>query len=627
MTLANESAGIGVWELDIETDTLVWDDQMRRLYGREPAESSSGYETWVSLVHPDDRSRAIREVDLALNGSRVFDTEFRIVRSDGEIRHVKASGTILRSGSGKPTRMIGINYDVTERRLAEENLKRSEARFSSLAHAAPLAIAIRDCDGKIQWVNEEMCRRFGNRQDDYVGKTARDIHPPDIADEVVRLDNLIIATGNPQVIELCFDIPNSNKRIEINVRFPIKDKDGVVIGLGSAGLDITERRSIEQQLLQAQKMEIVGQLTGGVAHDFNNLLQVIETNLSLAIETADLDSRAKGLIESALSSGRRGASLTHQLLAFSRKQMLYPRIVNLHDFVGGMTKLLARTLGEDVAIRTDIAGRVHGIYVDEHGLANALLNLAVNARAAMPNGGNLTIASSAVELDQEAVSGAIHLAAGRYVEIAVSDTGCGMTEETRLRAFEPFFTTKGVGEGTGLGLSMVYGFARQSGGGASIESELGKGTTVRILLPAGAVEAEANDDDQVAATTIEHATKVLLVEDDGAVRKSTVMLLKAIGCEVTDTDRAALVVDILKGNDDIGLLISDVVLPGGANGVEVAKKATEIRPDLKVILVSGYPDATLAKSGVSEENFFLLPKPFSKTALAEAIFKVMSEKV
>ena len=216
---------------------------------------------------------------------------------------------------------------------------------------------------------------------------------------------------------------------------------------------------------------------------------------------------------------------------------------------------------------------------------------------------------------------------GDYVEVAVSDTGIGMSEETLQRAFEPFFTTKNVGEGSGLGLSMVFGLARQSGGTATIESELDKGTTVRILIPAAIDEAKESGSDRQEGSAAIHATKVLLVEDDADVRKSTVRVLRIIGCEVTEVESAAPVAEILKNDGGIELLVSDVVLPGGVNGVELATEAVALRPDLKVILVSGYPDTTLAKSGLSEANYFLLPKPFSKTALSEAIATVMGKKV
>ena len=387
-------------------------------------------------------------------------------------------------------------------------------------------------------------------------------------------------------------------------------------------------KSAEEQLHQAEKLKAVGQLTGGIAHDFNNLLQVIETNLDLARELVrNTSPDAAEMIEAALNSERRGAELTQKLLAFSRKQTLRPHRVSLNDWLPGEVRLLSRTLGEDIEIRTEPTTDEVLVDVDEGTLTNALLNIAINARAAMPFGGTLTLSTSRHHFAEGIPIENDSLPSGDYVELAVSDTGIGMSDETLQRAFEPFFTTKDVGEGSGLGLSMVYGFARQSGGTVTIESELDKATTVRILLPAATEEATEAGSNRHEGSAANHTTKVLLVEDDTEVRKSTVLLLKSVGCEVIETDKAAPVYDILNKNDGINLLITDVVLPGGVNGVEVARQAVALRPDLKVILVSGYPDAILAKSGLSEANYLLLPKPFSRTALSEAIATVMGEKV
>jgi PAS domain S-box-containing protein len=377
-----------------------------------------------------------------------------------------------------------VRFPLVRLNRAIDALRASEAQFRSLASAAPMAIAIKDLAGRFQWTNDEMSRRTGMTRDELIGKTTLDIHAKEIADEIVRLDRLVLATCEPQIAEVDVRSASGDTLPELNVRFPIVDEDGDVIGLGSAAVDISAQRAAENQLRQAQRLQAVGQLTGGIAHDFNNLLQVVEASLGLAKVIAPGESKLAELIDAALKAGRRGAELTRKLLAFSRQQLLRPERLDVDAWLQNETSLLARTLGEDVMVQATSCGHPVEIVVDEGNLTNAILNLAINARTAMPKGGTLTFSTSRKRFDAGIPIENDVLPAGDYVEIAVTDTGCGMTEEILSRAFEPFFTTKGVGEGSGLGLSMVYGFTRQSGGTVFIESEVGKGTTVRILLPA-----------------------------------------------------------------------------------------------------------------------------------------------
>ena len=517
-----------------------------------------------------------------------------------------------------------LQAEAGQRRQTERKLRKSEARFLSLAKAAPMVIVIRDLDGRIQWANEEMSRRTGMSLDEMVGKTSHDIHAPEVADEIARLDQKALESHEPQLVELTVRSQRGESWPELNVRFPIEDGEGNVVGLGAVALDMTKQRAIELQLRQAQKLQVVGQLTGGIAHDFNNLLQVIQTNLELAMPTVIDRPTVTKLIEGALRAGRRGASLTEKLLAFSRRQTLRPAPLDLKGWIRTELSLLSRTLGEDVQIETRIEDSSVIVVVDEGALTNALLNIAINARAAMPKGGRLVITVRRQHLERETPIENDMLPKGDYVEIAVSDTGCGMSEEVLRQAFEPFFTTKDVGEGSGLGLSMVYGFARQSGGMVSIESELDRGTTVRILLPVADERPQLADSPPPERQERIHTLKVLLVEDDQDVRESTVAVLQSLGCEVIEAEHAGPVPGLLCQHDDIDILISDVVLPGGRNGVELVEDALDLRPDLKVILVSGYPEGTLEKSGLTETRFPLLGKPFTTAELSEALARVMA---
>jgi len=388
-----------------------------------------------------------------------------------------------------------VRLPLTGLRKAVDALRESEARFRSLAAAAPMAITILDLGGHVQWANREVLRRFGMPLDELKGKTAHDFHTHEIAEDIARLDELVLAQRKPQIAEFDVRTANGNGWPEIHVRFPIEDDSGRVVGLGSAALDISSQRSAEDQLRQALKMQVVGQLSGGVSHDFNNILQVVETNLALAKLSIHDAPHATKLIDAALVAGRRGADLTTKLLAFSRQQTLNPRRLDLNAWLIGETGVLARTLGENLEILARPCDEALDALVDESSLTSALLNLVLNARTAMPDGGTITVSVGRRLLGPSDDNA---LPAGDYVEVSVTDTGTGMTTEVLNRAFEPFFTTKEVGQGSGLGLCMVYGFARQSGGTVEIESAPGKGTTVRILLPTTPAEDEAGSTDGMA---------------------------------------------------------------------------------------------------------------------------------
>ncbi|MBL6945129.1 MAG: PAS domain-containing protein [Rhodospirillales bacterium] len=519
--------------------------------------------------------------------------------------------------------LADLAWDIVERKNAETSLRESEERSSKAFKLSPVPSGIARIDDGCHFdVNDQWVLVMGYSREEAIGRTVEDLGIwDDITQRAVLVDRLR-RDGVVHDFDAVFVTKHGEKKSMV--------LDGHIIEINGkqrlllAFRDVTAHNQMERQLLQAQKMETVGQLTGGVAHDFNNLLQVIQGNLELAKNSIAGGSRAEELVDRALVAGHRGAKLTQQLLAFSRKQTLRPERLDACSLVEGMSTLLARTLGEDISIETTFADGPANVIVDENGLTNALLNLALNARAAMPKGGTLTVAVGARHIDKDIPVENDVLASGDYVEISVTDTGSGMSRHALEHAFEPFFTTKEIGEGSGLGLSMVYGFARQSGGNATIESELGQGATVRLVLPAATGEAALANGVQAAGRNLRHAIKVLLVEDDADVRDSTVMVLTSFGCQVIEADNAAPVAGILEKDDGIELLISDIVLPGEKNGVELAQEAVRLRPGLKVILVSGYPEGTLEKSGLSDTEFLLLSKPFSKEALSEAMVTVMA---
>ncbi|MFL5051294.1 MAG: ATP-binding protein [Xanthobacteraceae bacterium] len=394
------------------------------------------------------------------------------------------------------------------------------------------------------------------------------------------------------------------------------------------------RRKAEELLRQAQKMEAVGQLTGGIAHDFNNLLTIVLGGLDLigrhipALGASPAVARITRAREMAVQGAQRAVTLTNRLLAFSRQQPLTPKPIDANKLVGGIGEFLRRSLGESIALETVLAGGLWSIHADANQLENTLINLALNARDAMPNGGQLTIETANCYLDESYVGSLpepVH--AGQYVMIAVGDTGAGMDRDTVEKAFEPFFTTKGIGKGTGLGLSQVYGFVHQSAGHVKIYSELGHGTTVKIYLPrhAGAHEHASDDDRERDATLAAGAETILVVEDDDALRGYTVEILTELGYRVVDAASAAAALELIEQRADIDLLFTDVVMPGGVNGRELADQALRLRPGLKVLFTTGYTRNAIVHQGRLDPGVQMISKPFSFAELGAKMRALLDE--
>jgi signal transduction histidine kinase/CheY-like chemotaxis protein len=383
----------------------------------------------------------------------------------------------------------------------------------------------------------------------------------------------------------------------------------------------------EQALRQSQKMEAVGQLTGGVAHDFNNLLQVITGNLdTIQRNLPEESTRLRRAATQALNGARRAASLTQRLLAFSRRQPLDPKPANVNGIVTNLSELIHRTLGETIAVETVLAAGLWQVEVDANELEAAMLNLAVNARDAMPDGGRLTIETANAYLDEAYASSYAEVSAGQYVSISVSDTGKGMDPETVTRAFEPFYTTKPVGKGTGLGLSQVYGFVKQSGGHVKIYSEVGQGTTVKIYLPRLVSDDVANTEEEDALSADGDAEEtVLVLEDDDDVRAYSVDVLRELGYRVIEAHDGPSALRLLQRQTRVDLLFTDVVLPGGMTGAQVVEQAREARPDLKVLFTTGYARNAIIHHGRLDKGVRLITKPFASNELAAKVRDVLDE--
>ena len=389
---------------------------------------------------------------------------------------------------------------------------------------------------------------------------------------------------------------------------------------------IEQREKAEEALRQSQKMEAIGQLTGGVAHDFNNLLQVIYGSLErlsrrLANGTLAPNAEAARFIDAATRASERAATLTQRLLAFSRRQPLAPKPLDLNGLVASLLELLGRTLGETIRIETVLAGGLWRVFADGNQLENALLNLAVNARDAMPRGGRLILETQNVRLDENFARGTEELRPGDYVLVSVTDTGVGMSKEVVARAFDPFFTTKDIGQGTGLGLSQVYGFVRQSGGHVRIDSEVGKGTTLKLYLPRFfQLEQPAVDEEAPLPVPLgSRHEAILVVEDEDDVRKFTCDTLHELGYDVREAANGPGALQALESNPGLRLMFTDIGLPGGLNGRELADEARKRWPGLKVVLTTGYTRDAIVRQGMLEAGVELIVKPFTEADLARKI--------
>jgi len=524
---------------------------------------------------------------------------------------------------------LGERAETRARQLAmaTTKLQETERRFQLLVESVTdYAIFMLDADGNVASWNAGAERIKGYSSDEIVGRHFSRFYTKQDRHDNVPGKVLTIAARTGKYETEGWRVRKNGTTFWASVVInAIRDEAGGVLGYAKVTRDLTERRAVEERLRQAQKMEAVGQLTGGVAHDFNNLLTAIIGNLeTLQRRAAEAsDARIGRLANSALHGAERAALLVHRLLAFSRRQPLEPKSVSANTVIGTLSEMLWRTLGESIVIETVIGGGLWPIFVDANQLESALLNLAINARDAMPDGGKLTIEAANAYLDERYAATA-EIPAGQYVGIFVSDTGVGMTPEIVAQAFDPFFTTKEPGRGTGLGLSQVYGFIKQSGGHVKIYSEVGSGTTVKLYLP-----RHSSPDDVVetkaAAPAIPQAKgeTVLVVEDDGDVRSSTVEMLGELGYQVVEAPDGDTGLRMLESRREISLLFTDVGLPGGMNGRQLADEARRRRAGLKVLFTSGYARNAIVHHGRLDPGVELLSKPFTFATLAARVRRLL----
>lgn len=547
-------------------------------------------------------------------------------RKDGSTFPMDLSVGEARHGGGST--FVGIIHDITERKQTEQALRHGAAQLRAVLETAVDGVILIDASGNVLMFNPACEGLFGYKAEEVLGRNVKMLMPPPFRDEHDGYLENYRTTKERKIIGIGREVVGQRKD---GTTFPMElsvgeaQQEGAPVFVGIIH-DVTVRKQTEEQLVQAQKMEVVGQLSGGIAHDFNNLLTVIIGNSEDLSKALRARPDLQRLSDAILACATNGAELTRRLLAFSRRQTLRPVTVDCNRLVSGMQQLLRRTLRENVEIHTLLDSQLAPAFADAAQLESAILNLALNAQDAMPEGGRLTLSTSDAALDGDYASQHPEVTPGQYVQLAVTDDGLGMSPEVRERVFEPFFTTKDVGKGSGLGLSMVYGFVKQSGGHVSIYSEPELGTTVRLYLPVSSTPTRA-DAEPIATEYSEPlagGATIMVTEDDPFVRGYAVAALKGFGYSVIVAADGREALGLLHSGAKPDLLFTDVVMPGGVNGWELARQAQEILPGLDVLFTSGYALEALVEVGRLAPDTIILNKPYRKSELGARVASMLS---
>ena len=658
-----DQAAIGIGQAALSGQLQLVNQRYCDIVGR-PRDEVLGLRV-QDLTHPDDVPANLALWQRMIDTGEGFTIEKRYLRPDGALMWVNNRITLLLDADGAPQSCIAVVQDITERkrteaallqltetleqriaertreltaanrrltgeieerRQAESLLEREQAFSDRLIESSTEAIVAIDTELRHTVWNAAATAMTGVPRSAVLGRTLTEAMPQ-VANTAVETAWHDALAGRTSSVEgRAFTVPATGRSGVYDASYaPLHGADGAIIGAIGMLRDITAQRRAEEALRQAQKMEAVGQLTGGVAHDFNNLLTVITGNLETLQRRLGSDSPLHRQIDAALRGTDRAATLTHRLLAFSRRQTLDPKPVDPNGLVAGMSDLLKRTLGETISVENVAGVGAWRIRCDPNQLESAILNLAVNSRDAMPDGGKLTIETANVHVDQAYAASQSDMQAGRYVVISVTDTGSGMTRDVAEKAFEPFFTTKQIGQGTGLGLSQVYGFTKQSGGHTKIYSEPGQGTSIKLYLPrfdAPIADETAPNVDPNVPVGSRHET-ILVVEDDEDVRQHTVELLRELGYDVIEAPDGPSALGLIDRGSDVQLLFTDVALPGGMDGRELAEAARRRAPAIKVLFTTGYARSAILRDGALDPDVALVVKPFTYTNLATKIRDVL----
>ena len=612
LELAEKAAlPIGLWEWDLSGDTRVWSREFYRKLGYTSDISRGTGEEFLNRVHPEDRPRVETALQAVRSGlSQTYEAQFRVIRPDGTTCWLDSRGATVRDGS---PRMIGIAIDITK-------LRRSEADYRSIIEIAPYGIFRSSTEGRILMANPALVSMLGYDCESEVLalNMARDVYCN--PEERAQLAGQLIESGEIKDAEVDWKRKDGRTITVRNSAILVRKASGEIEGFQVFVQDVTERKVLRKQFWQAQKMEAVGRLAGGVAHDFNNVLMVVSSYADLILQRQVTDEKVVRYAGQIHQAAARAASVTRQLLAFSRQQVLELEVLDINSVVSDLGRILPQLLGEDIAVITTLEPALHRVKVDRGQLEQIIMNLAVNARDAMSKGGRFEIKTQNVNLDTSYAAAHHPINPGTYVRLSVADTGIGMDAETQSHIFEPFYTTKERGKGTGLGLAMVYGVVKQSGGFIWLSSEVGRGTRFDVYFPLVRESITAGSTPSAAAATSGGLETILLVEDEEALRAATCEFLQSRGYTVLvagDGAEATRICEQHTGNIDV--ILTDLVMPG-MDGTELSKVVAAHYPDIRVLYMSGYTDRFI--EGLSAGTV-LLQKPFTFAALTGKLRAVL----
>jgi PAS domain S-box-containing protein len=625
MTALNNMAQ-GLTTFNPQKRLILCNSRYLEMYGLSPDIVKPGCTKEELLRHQKEVGNFSEDVDqhcAALYGAIADGRTLSTMENTADGRTIHTVSRPMANGG-----WVTTQEDVTERISAQRERDRNRDLLNLIVENVPVTIFVKNAeDRRFILVNRACENEWGMPRSEILGKTADEIFPKVAAAEINEGDERLLKYSEPLYLdEHAIEIPHRGVRFVTSKRFVARSTDYANQYLVGVVEDVTERKMSGERLRQAQKMETIGNLTGGLAHDFNNLLTVIIGNLDLLQDITKNDLEQKRQVDLVLEASLRGADLTRQLLAFSRRQPLQPTITNLDDLISKTARLLTRVLGENIRLNVQVDPNVGSILVDEAQMESALINMAVNARDAMPNGGTLTIKTGRLCIDGKDQGQPPELIPGDYSVIEMSDTGCGMPPSVLARIFEPFFTTKPAGEGTGLGLSMVYGFVRQSGGYIGAESEVGKGTLLKLYFPcseAAPAEKRVNGVKHDVAPA-PRTELILTVDDNPTVLATAVLQLEALGYQTLTARNAESALEMLDRDTKVDVLFTDIVMPGAMNGKELAKRARMKRPGIKVVYASGFPGIK-ATAGIDIDlDAPLIPKPYRKSDLERVLRATLS---
>nr|MBF0223677.1 PAS domain-containing protein [Desulfobulbaceae bacterium] len=627
-SLAMEASKDGIWDWDLTTGDIYCSPSLTSMLGYDSTDVIENVDKWQDLIHPEERQKAYQiNMDCVNNLTDSFEFEYRMKTRDGDWKWILGRGqAVYRDASGKAVRMIGTHQDITDRKEAENQL-----RFQSLVlNQIQDRVTVTDLNGVITYVNDAVVQALGYSRNELIGvSTEKYCENPEQSITQRKIVEKTLKNGQwrGEVVNQTADGQELTLDCRIQVVF---DEHGRKIALAGISTDITERRksdaereNLQAQLIQAQKMESVGRLAGGVAHDFNNMLGVILGHTEMALMQADENHDLYASLKEIQKAAMRSAEITKQLLAFARKQTISPKKIDLNDTVESMLNMLRRLIGEDIDLVWQPSTHLWAVKMDPSQIDQILANLCVNARDAIAGVGKLTIETGKKTFDEAYCKEHMGFIPGDFVQLAVSDNGCGMDKDTLNKLFEPFFTTKEMGKGTGLGLATVYGIIKQNNGFINVYSEPGQGSTFKVYLPRLVTDQETDKTVPAKKAVAGGTETILLVEDEPTILQMTRMMLEKKGYTVLSSATPSDALEKAKKHSaSIDLLMTDVVMPK-MNGRDLAEKIIDLYPGIGLLFMSGYTANVIAHQGVLEEGVHFIQKPFSMNDLASKVREVL----